>query len=545
MSGAVKDGARAPGEGQRTEMIQVAVKSLTESKDFTVRGDCTVRQLKRGLSERLGASAEQLVLIHSGRVLKESEILSHLKGPNESVSLGMIRRPQFTSSPATGDPASETVQSELTDVLDPDHDNLTPSPTSPLCLVESLDSLGLTNSGPGFFPALQQQMEKQLLADPELMHCVLGSTLVQSTLSTSSPQITRQLILSNPQIQQLLETNPEVGGMLNNTDIITQVLELVRNPDMIEELLRNEDRALDNLQPEQNNPETISGDSDGLQKSEGKTQKNTLKLSQTRVSPVGTTSSGAQQTPKGKRDQTPPFSSHSTDPLRDLTATPTADPNPQSTTTAGMQSLLEEITASPGLMESLLSGPYVSSLLKCLSQNPDLAAQMLLSHPLFSGNPQLQQQMRQQLPLFLQQMQSPELLSAMLNPRAMEALLQIQQGLQTLAAEAPALIPVAGLGNTGASVSVAPELASDSVLNSQSENGPQVATVTEQQQQFVQQMLQALANTNNGVHHEEAEFQEELEQLSSMGFRDRQANLQALISTGGDLNTAIQRLLNL
>lgn len=57
----------------------------------------------------------------------------------------------------------------------------------------------------------------------------------------------------------------------------------------------------------------------------------------------------------------------------------------------------------------------------------------------------------------------------------------------------------AGLGNTAASVNVAPELPSDSVLNSQSGNGPQVATATEQQQQFVQQMLQALANTNNGV----------------------------------------------
>lgn len=47
------------------------------------------------------------------------------------------------------------------------------------------------------------------------------------------------------------------------------------------------------------------------------------------------------------------------------------------------------------------------------------------------------------------------------------------------------------------------------------------------------------------VYSKEAEFQEELEQLSSMGFRDRQANLQALISTGGDLTTAVQHLLSL
>lgn len=173
----------------------------------------------------------------------------------------------------TSDPAPDAVQSELTAVLDPDPDNFTPSPTSPLCLgkncttqelpsppvisnltshlcccgvlrshsalqciyillffwsdlvstVEGLDSLGLTNSGPGFFPALQRQMESQLLADPEMMRRVLGSPFVQSTLSTSSPQLTRQLILSNPQIQQLLQTNPEVGDMLNSTDVIAQV----------------------------------------------------------------------------------------------------------------------------------------------------------------------------------------------------------------------------------------------------------------------------------------------------------------------------------
>lgn len=57
----------------------------------------------------------------------------------------------------------------------------------------------------------------------------------------------------------------------------------------------------------------------------------------------------------------------------------------------------------------------------------------------------------------------------------------------------------AGLGNTGTGVD---ELGSDSVLNNQSGSGLGVATVTEQQQQqFVQQMLQALANSNYGVCH--------------------------------------------
>ncbi|XP_032370984.1 ubiquilin-1 isoform X2 [Etheostoma spectabile] len=417
MSGAGKDEPTAPGDCQRSETIHVAVKSLTEIRDFTVRGCCTVRQLKWGLAERLGVLAEQLELSHSGRVLRESELLSHLKAQDESVSLCVIQRSQRLSAATTCDPGSEMIQSELPAGLDRDPDSFSLSPTSPLCLVEGLDSLGLTNSGPGFLPALQRPMESRLLADPEMMRRVLGSPFVQSTLSTYSPQLTRQLILSNPQIQQLLQTNPEVGDILNNTIFIKQVMEHVRNP-------------------EKENPESITGDSDRFQKT-----------SQIHIGapPVVTTSSGTQQPTDRESNETPPVSSPSTDPLREWTASATVDPNPQSAVTAGMQSLLEEITASPGLMESLLSGPYVSSLLNCLGQNPDLAAQMLLSHPLFSGNPQLQEQMRQQIPLFLQQMQSPELLSAMLNPRAMEALLHIQHGLQTLAAEVPTLIPMSML----------------------------------------------------------------------------------------------------
>ncbi|KAK2837175.1 hypothetical protein Q5P01_014387 [Channa striata] len=525
----------APGECPGPGTIRVAVKSLTGMREFTVRGDCTVTQLKLGLSERMGASAEQLVLIHSGRVLRETEVLSHLRGQDKLVSLCMMLRPQQSSAVPAEDPSSEEVQTEFRAVPGHEHDNATPSPTSPLCLVEGLDNFGLTNSGPGFFPSIQRQTEKQLLADPEMLCWVLSSPLMPSSLSSSSPELNRQLIPSNSRIQELLEKNPEV---LNNTDGITQVLELVINPDMIQDAIQNKDRPLDNLQPEQDNPETITDPSDGLQKTERKIPTHNPKLPE-KHTVVNATSAA----PEGELDQTASFRSESTDPHREPSATARVDPNPKQT--AGMQSLLKEIMASPGLMESLLSGPYISSLLNCLSQNPELAAQMLLSHPLFSGNLQLQQQIRQQLPLFLQQMQSPELLSALLNPRAMEAVLQIHQGLETLAAEAPALIPLSELVNTEASVNPSHELKSDSVPNSQSGNGPQVATVTQQQQQFVQQMLQALANTTDGVHCEESEFQEELEQLSSMGFRDRQANLQALIRTGGDLTTAIQHLLRL
>lgn len=43
----------------------------------------------------------------------------------------------------------------------------------------------------------------------------------------------------------------------------------------------------------------------------------------------------------------------------------------------------------------------------------------------------------------------------------------------------------------------------------------------------------------------ETRYQAQLEQLAAMGFVNREANLQALIATFGDINAAVERLLAL
>lgn len=350
-----------------------------------------------------------------------------------------------------------------------------------------------------------------------------------------------------------------------------QTLELARNPAMMQEMMRNQDRALSNL-------ESIPGGYNALRRMYTDIQEPMLNAAQEQfggnpfASLVSSSSSaeGTQPSRTENRDPLPnpwaPQTSQSspasgttgstTNTMSTSGGTATSTPAGQSTSgpslvpgagasmfnTPGMQSLLQQITENPQLMQNMLSAPYMRSMLQSLSQNPDLAAQMMLNNPLFAGNPQLQEQMRQQLPTFLQQMQNPDTLSAMSNPRAMQALLQIQQGLQTLATEAPGLIPgfTPGLaaGNSGGSSGTnAPSTAPSEDTN------PQGGTAEPGHQQFIQQMLQALAGVNPQLQSPEVRFQQQLEQLSAMGFLNREANLQALIATGGDINAAIERLL--
>ncbi|MGH0153788.1 UNVERIFIED_CONTAM: hypothetical protein FKN15_057665 [Acipenser sinensis] len=214
----------------------------------------------------------------------------------------------------------------------------------------------------------------------------------------------------------------------------------------------------------------------------------------------------------------------------------------------GMQSLMQQISDSPQLMQNMLSAPYMRSMMQSLAQNPDFAAQVMVNNPLFAGNPQLQEQFRHQLPVFLQQMQNPEALSVMTNPRAMQALLQIQQGLQTLQTEAPGLMPSLTPGGlptvplpTGGSV--APESPVSSGTGPTTGPSPPDGPPSSQQQ-LMQQMLQMFAGGSGAATQTpEVRFQQQLEQLSAMGFINREANLQALIATGGDINAAIERLL--
>lgn len=502
----------------------------------------SVQQFKEEISKRFKSHIDQLVLIFAGKILKDQDTLSQ-HGIHDGLTVHLViktqNRPQDNSAQQTNAPGSTVTSSPAPD-SNPTSGSAANSSfgVGGLGGLAGLSSLGLNTTN---FSELQSQMQRQLLSNPEMMVQIMENPFVQSMLS--NPDLMRQLIMANPQMQQLIQRNPEISHMLNNPDIMRQTLELARNPAMMQEMMRNQDRALSNL-------ESIPGGYNALRRMYTDIQEPMLNAAQEQfggnpfASLVSSSSSaeGTQPSRTENRDPLPnpwaPQTSQSspasgttgstTNTMSTSGGTATSTPAGQSTSgpslvpgagasmfnTPGMQSLLQQITENPQLMQNMLSAPYMRSMLQSLSQNPDLAAQM----------------------------QNPDTLSAMSNPRAMQALLQIQQGLQTLATEAPGLIPgfTPGLaaGNSGGSSGTnAPSTAPSEDTN------PQGGTAEPGHQQFIQQMLQALAGVNPQLQSPEVRFQQQLEQLSAMGFLNREANLQALIATGGDINAAIERLL--
>ncbi|XP_051575261.1 ubiquilin-4-like [Myxocyprinus asiaticus] len=556
-------------------IIKVTVKTPKDKEEIAIAEDSSVAQFKEEISKRFKAKQDQLVLIFAGKILKDGDTLSQ-HGIKDGLTVHLVIKtaqkttggdsPQSSAStdpgPSQGNDAGTATPSPTGNLGTTPGSGQTPALSQPANLLAGFGDLsGLANLGMGSanFMELQQQMQRQLMSNPEMLSQIMENPLVQSMMS--NPDLMRQMIVANPQMQQLMERNPEISHMLNNPELMRQTMELARNPAMMQEMMRNQDRALSNLESipggynalrrmytdiqepmfsaarEQfgNNPfSALGGNADGSGIQPSRTE-NREPLPNP-WSPPDTTTSGTATTTSSTTSSTTPSVSN---PL----GIGSSSLGNGMFNSPGMQSLMQQISENPQLMQNMLSAPYMRTMMQSLAQNPDVASQVLMNNPLFAGNPQLQEQMRQQLPVFLQQMQNPESLSVMTNPRAMQALMQIQEGLQTLQTEAPGLMPSLVPGAIpGAPLPTGVNVTPENVPPSGQSSAPTAGT-NPAQQQLMQQMLQMFAGGSALTQTPEVRFQQQLEQLSAMGFINREANLQALIATGGDINAAIERLL--
>lgn len=569
-------------EASEGTIIKVTVKTPKDKEEIAIAEDASVTQFKEEISKRFKAKQDQLVLIFAGKILKDGDTLSQ-HGIKDGLTVHLvIKTAHKAGESSTSASGSSTTPAGSASSSNP---GTNPSPTAgssgsappstqtPNILTGFGDLSNLAGLGMGSanFMELQQQMQRQLMSNPEMLSQIMENPLVQNMMS--NPDLMRQMIMANPQMQQLMERNPEISHMLNNPELMRQTMELARNPAMMQEMMRNQDRALSNL-------ESIPGGYNALRRMYTDIQEPMFSAAREQFgnNPFsalsGGSDSGAQPSRTENREPLPnPWGPPNASTTAESGGTSTGSTNSTGGTnpsvsnplginaaslgngmfnSPGMQSLLQQISENPQLMQNMMSAPYMRSLMQSLSQNPEVASQVLMNNPLFAGNPQLQEQLRAQLPIFLQQMQNPEALSVMTNPRAMQALMQIQQGLQTLQTEAPGLMPslmTGGItgGIPGGIPGVPPVPSGGGTAGDNPASSPSSAGTNSAQQQLMQQMLQMFAGGGGGTNPmsmtPEVRFQSQLDQLSAMGFINREANLQALIATGGDINAAIERLL--
>lgn len=63
-----------------------------------------------------------------------------------------------------------------------------------------------------------------------------------------SPNLLKMILQSDPRFAKLVEENPEVMQVFNDPNYLTQTMEIMENPELMKEMMRNHDRALSNIE---------------------------------------------------------------------------------------------------------------------------------------------------------------------------------------------------------------------------------------------------------------------------------------------------------
>jgi len=549
---------------QEAKKITVQVKTPKEKQSVEVEENATVKKFKEAISAKFNnAPVENLCLIFAGKIMKDVETLNtHNVKDGMTVHLVIKQSGSASASPSPAPTSSaSTTASQSTPSTNPSGSAPPDISQSPFGLggFGGIPGLGNMGMGSANFMEMQQRMQRDLMSNPDMLRQVLDNPLTQSLMS--NPDVIRQMLESNPQMQEVMERNPEIRQMLNNPEVLRQMMEIARNPSRLQEMTRTMDRQMQNL-------EAMPGGMNILQRMYRDVQEPVLNA-------MGGPNPfqdlrGANNTPapvpstETSEPAPNPWANNSNNTARTTGSSGTTTANTTATssggtplgaalgqnaglfTSPGMQSLMGQMRDNPTLMSQMMSAPYMQSMFSSLAANPDQAAQMLASNPMFAGNPAMQQQMQQMMPQMLQQMQNPSVQQLMSNPEALQAIMQIQQGMERLRQVAPDVFHSMGLPSmppgivppTPATATSTP--AASTPTNANGQNAPPVNP--DQFSNFMTQMMGQMRAGNPDQAPEER-FASQLEQLASMGFVDRQANVQALIATMGDVNAAVERLL--
>ncbi|XP_054160618.1 ubiquilin-1-like [Oppia nitens] len=520
--------------------INIFIKTAKEKESFEINENESIKKLKELVALRFKSDIDKICLIFAGKILKDNETLDTHK-IKDGLTVHLVIRSGNQTSTSSSQPASQQTTQNA--------DNSSSMGANAFGLGQPFGGIpGLGNLGLGNFEEMQQRMQREMMNNPEMLRQMMENPIVQQLMS--NPEYVRQLLTANPQMQQLMERNPEISHMLNNPDLLRQTMEMVRNPAALQELMRTQDRALSNL-------ESIPGGYNALRRMYTELQEPMLNAAQEQFGSNPFAALSSNNTTNDSTNAIDPQRIENRDPLPNpwaprTTQTPASNTTASNTTTSttpnlsagllqpGMQSLMQQMGDNPQLMQNMMTSPYMQSMLQMLSANPDMAQNMIANNPLLSTNPEMAEQMRQMMPTMLQQMQSPEMQNIVTNPQALQAIMQIQQGMEQLQRVAPNIFGMIPNPNTTPTQPPAPTATTDS--NTTTTNRPATAANNAANAAALSQLMANMFSGQSNPNPEDR-YRPQLEQLANMGFMNREANLQALIATFGDVNAAVERLL--
>uniref|UniRef100_A0A8D2LCV4 Ubiquitin-like domain-containing protein n=1 Tax=Varanus komodoensis TaxID=61221 RepID=A0A8D2LCV4_VARKO len=476
-------GGEGPASAPEPQVVRILVKTPWQQEEFLVHRDMLVREFKELVARHFSAAPKHVVLVQAGRILKDHKALGHhgaLLEADATVYV-VVRSPwarpsrQASAGPPGGAPGQKPSQSSTS----------------------AGDGLRALTASLGLNTATFAEFQSRLMSHPDIMLRLLEDPSIQSKLS--SPSLVKELLTNSRPVQQVIKSAPEISHVFSSPEGVRLVMELARNPAAVREILKSPPQALgcpsgdgnsvlqDTLAearaPGQNAvpkwrgaapwPVSLGGHQPPVEPEErpGWAREPLPSLRTSRRAPPPPPPPPPSSASRPRRPAPPrssccarraPCGSSG----RGSRGASAASPAGWCWSSSGASCRTRTRCASAGgpfsgLARPLehgapLPAPGVAGIpapgsaeipLRIVSLCNAYTKHMMLSLMWGSllavggGQAAPREHVQQQLLRFSQQMRSPEMVAAMANPKAIQAWVQMEQGLQTLLAEAPVLVP--------------------------------------------------------------------------------------------------------
>jgi len=509
------------------ESIKVKIKCLTAAAreevpaEVTVLKTDTIYNIKLKLSSHNNIPVEEINLVYLGKVLESAHYVNYYKLADGDTIIYFRKKKKRTADP----PAAAEADT-------PTHTRSQTDTQNPFPMGNGMGN-GMGNLG-----GLDNM--RNLVNNPEFMQRMLDSPLTQSLLD--NPEMIRSMFQSMPQMQQILENNPHLNHILNDPQLLRQQMEAMRNPAVMQEMLRNQDRAMANI-------ESLPGGYNALRRMYHDVQEPMMEAAeeaaQRRAGMLGEDGSDDSnyvtpgESPNSETLESPWGGSDSNSGSNN-TRQSTPDRNPLSALFgAGSGPLLPPMgQGSNGqnglnLFQNLVppsnqSNPWASAASSSSNSNPwaenreaeDGSSSQQANQQTQSQNNALNETLRNSI---LQSLSDPNVLRSMENSNPLLGeMMRNNPHLRTMLSD-PNMLNSLSQG-FAASSGLAGQ---NAAASGHSANANPMAG-----------LLASLPTLSP-----EQRFSRQLDQLEQMGFTDRPSNIQALSATNGNIDAAIDRLL--
>ncbi|VDM95866.1 unnamed protein product [Thelazia callipaeda] len=472
--------------------IHLNVKTTTESYDIAVSDKATISTIKSVLSEKINQPSEKLCLIFSGKILKDHETLTQ-HSIKDGMAIHLVIRNSKQQVSIQYSAFNNLIYFAFI-VLSNNYFSLLHRPLEADQHLKNIifkQNPTLSGNSMGGLMGGALGMAQQMMQNPDALREMTNSPIIQSLLN--SPEIIRSLIADNPQIQQVIEANPELGHLLNDPEIIRQTIEMVRNPTMFQELMRSRDQAIRNLQG-------IPGGQAALQRLYHDVQEPLLNSASSTFAgnPFATLVDNSNNITSRSQHAGVENAEPLPNPWGNNSSTTNSAPN----VGRGLAQLFASSGNSPsGDRNNALLNMDFSTLMNMMQQHP-------------SALPPLDM----------------NALRAYSNPRVIEAFQQIESGMNILRQEAPRILPPGFVPPVTPTTTTASTAASNTVTNGTTgtTTAPSYATPTNEQAMMMLNLIRQMTGTSlaGSTQPPEERYRSQLEQLTSMGFSNQEANIQ-------------------